>query len=243
MSAPLPPFEGPLDLNSIESAFHPQAGLFALDTPARSATDSLLEEAQGQAIPGEVTDISAAESSSDLESSPRGLTIDEPSGLTSSIRSPHGLDREFNAQQVKLFISYSHRDERYFNQLIIRLVVLYREGVIAQWHDRMIRPGADWRKAIDYNLDSADCVLLLVSPDFIASDYCYGIEMKKALRRHLEEGVPVIPVIVRPAEWRRTPLGDLKAIPKDGRAITEWSNRDRAWLEVAKALRLALDRQ
>jgi hypothetical protein len=104
----------------------------------------------------------------------------------------------------------------------------------------MITPGEEWRPRIADRLESADCALLLVSPDFIASDYCYSIEMERALERHREGRVLVFPVIVRPADWRHTPLRELQALPKDGKPIVEWASRDRAWLDVTRGLRLAL---
>jgi hypothetical protein len=117
---------------------------------------------------------------------------------------------------------------------------LRRQGVIEDWHDRKIAPGKEWRDAIDQNLDAADCVLLMVSPDFLASDYCYSIEMERTLEKHRQGRVLVIPVIVRPADWRHTPLGDLEALPKDAKPVVEWSRRDRAWLSVTEGIRHTL---
>jgi TIR domain len=147
---------------------------------------------------------------------------------------------EFGGGKARLFISYSHRDDRYREQLITHLAGMRRQGVIADWHDRKIVPGKEWRDAIDQNLDAADCVLLLVSPDFLASDYCYSIEMQRTLEKHREGRVLVIPVIVRPADWQHTPLGDLEALPKDAKPVVEWARRDRAWLSVAEGIRRAL---
>ena len=130
--------------------------------------------------------------------------------------------RKFDGRKAKLFISYSHRDDRYREQLVTHLAGLRRQGVIADWHDRKIVPGKEWREAIDQNLNTADCVLLLVSPDFLASDYCYSIEMQRTLEKHWEGDVLVIPVIVRPSDWQNTPLGDLEALPKDAKPVVEW---------------------
>jgi hypothetical protein len=104
----------------------------------------------------------------------------------------------------------------------------------------MITAGDEWRQAIDISLETADCVLLLITPDFLASDYCYSIEMERALKKHQEGRVRVIPVIVRPADWRHTRLGGLQALPKDGKPVVEWASRDRAWLSVMAGLRSAL---
>ncbi len=155
---------------------------------------------------------------------------------------PRGPSDGFNGQPARLFISYSHRDESHLEALKVHLAGLRRQGLIADWHDRMITPGEEWRQAIDDNLESADCVLLMVTPDFIASDFCYSVEMGRALQKHREHRILVLPVIVRPADWQHTPLGDLQVMPKDGKPIVLWSNPDLAWLEVATGLRLALNR-
>jgi hypothetical protein len=147
-----------------------------------------------------------------------------------------------NARPAKLFISYSHEDERHMKRLATHLAGLRREGLIADWHDRKIPAGDEWHKAIDDRLKTADCVLLLVSPDFLASDFCYSIEMECALKKYQEGRNLVIPVIVQPADWRHTRLRDLQALPKDGKPVVEWAIRDRAWLNVVEGLRLALDR-
>lgn len=83
--------------------------------------------------------------------------------------------------------------------------------------------------------------MLLVSPDFIASDYCYGRELKKAIERHESNQSIVIPVIVRPVDWSQTPFAKILALPIDGKAVTSWSNQDEAWLNVAKGVRAAIE--
>jgi len=142
---------------------------------------------------------------------------------------------------VKLFYSYSHKDENHRVRLGTSLSVLEREGLIEEWHDRKIMPGQNWEEILDENLETADIVVLLVSSDFLASDYCYEKEMKRALERHSKGETTVIPVIVRPCEWDRTPLADLQALPKDTRPITKWSNRDEAWLYVARGIRTVVE--
>lgn len=100
-----------------------------------------------------------------------------------------------------------------------------------------ILPGSDWRAEIDSNLQSADIVLLLVSPDFIASDYCYDVEMATALRRHNLEQCIVIPIILRSVDFAPAPFASLQALPKNARPITLWADRDEAFLDVAKGIR------
>jgi hypothetical protein len=161
---------------------------------------------------------------------------------SASVESARESGSELNARRAKLLISYSHRDERYMKQLTTHLAGLRREGLVADWYDLMITAGDEWRQVIDDSLEAADCVLLLISPDFLASDYCYSIEMDKALEKHQEGRSLVIPVIVRPADWRRTRLGNLQALPKDGKPVVEWGSRDRAWLNVTEGLRRAIAR-
>jgi cellulose synthase operon protein C len=168
------------------------------------------------------------------------LTADDRTVPQASPSAPREPSRKLNARLAKLFISYSHKDERHLKRLTTHLANLRREGLIVDWHDHQILAGDEWRKAIEDRLETADCVLLLISPDYLESEYCYNIEMERALDRYQEGLNLVIPVIVRPADWRHTRLSDLQVLPKDGKPVVEWSSRDRAWLDVVTDLRLAL---
>ena len=137
---------------------------------------------------------------------------------------------------LRLFYSYSHKDERLRNELETHLKLLQREGVIATWHDRKIEAGDDWKQKIDENLERADLILLLVSADFIASDYCYEKEMTRALERHDAGEARVIPVILRDVDWTKAPFAKLQALPKDGRAVMTWPDKDSAWRNVAEGI-------
>jgi TIR domain len=141
---------------------------------------------------------------------------------------------------ASLFFSYSHVDEELRDQLEKHLAALQRQGLISSWHDRRITAGTNIGRAIDSHIDAADIVLLLVSPDFIASDYCYEREMERALERHHKGQARVIPVILRPCDWHDLPFGELLAAPKDGRPITKWSNVDEAFLDVVHSIKRAL---
>jgi hypothetical protein len=112
--------------------------------------------------------------------------------------------------------------------------------LISSWHDRRITAGDDFGEAIDSHINTANIILLLVSPDFIASDYCYEREMKRALERHQQGDARVIPIILRPCDWHDLPFGKLLATPKDGRPTTMWPNIDEAFLDVAAAIKHAL---
>lgn len=139
-----------------------------------------------------------------------------------------------------LFFSYCHRDEGLRDQLEIHLAMLKRQGFIETWHDRRITAGEPVDHSISANLERADIILLLVSPDFLASDYCYDREMTRALERHTSGSCMVIPVILRPCDWHDAPFGKLMATPKDGRPITQWPDIDTAFLDVTAAIKVAL---
>lgn len=138
---------------------------------------------------------------------------------------------------MEVFFSYSHQDEGLRNELEKHLSVLRRQGVIDIWTDHRIGPGEEIGGEIDRHLESADIVLLLVSPDFLNSDYCYDIEMKRAMERHERGEARVVPVILRPCDWQSAPFGGLKALPTDGKPVTRHQSLDDAFLEVARAIR------
>lgn len=148
------------------------------------------------------------------------------------------LDKQQYAQ--RLFYSYSHRDERLRNELETHLKLLQRQGLIQTWHDRKIEAGDEWKEVIDENLERADIVLLLVSSDFIASDYCFEKEMKRALKRHENGEARVIPVILRDVNWTSAPFSKLQVLPSDGLAVTKWQDRDSAWRNVSEGIERVL---
>lgn len=99
-----------------------------------------------------------------------------------------------------------------------------------------ILPGVEWKQEIDKHLKTADIIVLLVSPNFMSSAYCSGEEMQIALRRHEAKEVQVIPVILRPTDWRETPIGKLQALPTNGKSVVEWRDRDQALQDVVKGI-------
>ena len=138
---------------------------------------------------------------------------------------------------MELFYSYSHVDEGFRNELEKHLSILKRQKCISQWHDRKLPAGIDWKNEIDAHLNSAHIILLLISADFLASDYCYDIEMMCALERHSKGEARVIPVILRPVDWKGSPFGKLLALPKDAKPVTLWSNQDEAFLSISEGIR------
>lgn len=141
---------------------------------------------------------------------------------------------------VTLFYSYSHKDEKYRDALSKHLSLLMRKGVIKEWHDRKITPGEEWENAIDEHIEKADIILLLVSPDFIASGYCWGKEVAQAMKRQKANEACVIPIIVRPVDWQGASFGRLQALPKNAKPVTLWQPQDNAWLNVAKGIHEAI---
>ncbi|MPW19734.1 TIR domain-containing protein [Paraburkholderia sp. CNPSo 3157] len=141
---------------------------------------------------------------------------------------------------ASVFFSYTHIDESLRDQLEIHLSLMKREGLISAWHDRRIIAGDNLDDSIDEQLEKADIILLLVSANFIASEYCIATEMTRALERHKAGDARVIPVILRACDWHSAPFGKLNAVPTDGRPVTSWANQDEAFTDIAKSIRKAV---
>ncbi len=137
---------------------------------------------------------------------------------------------------LRVFVGYSHVDETFLERLFPHLKLLERRRMIKIWCDRMIQPGAEWRSSVRAELERAEIVLLLVSPDFLASDHMWDLELPLAWERMKAGKARVIPVILRPADWQRSQLGSVQALPKDGMPITTWRDEDLAWKNVANGI-------
>jgi len=142
---------------------------------------------------------------------------------------------------ANLFFSYSHKDEALRNDLETHLALLKRQGVISSWHDRRITAGGDIDETISSELESSQIILLLVSAYFLASDYCYEKEMKRAIEKHNEGTAVVIPVILHPCDWQSSPFGKLRATPTDGKPVSMYANQQEAFSIIAKDVRGAVD--
>jgi hypothetical protein len=136
-----------------------------------------------------------------------------------------------------IFISYSHKDEQYKDDLIEHLALLKRNKIVDIWHDRKIMPGDEWKDEIDSNLSSAEIIIILVSQSFIASDYCYDVELKKALEMHENQEAILIPIIVRSCDFGSSVFSHLQALPKDAKAINTWSDKDSVWCDTIKLIK------
>lgn len=144
---------------------------------------------------------------------------------------------------IEVFFSYSHKDEDLRDALADHLSILKRQGAISAWYDREITAGTEWEGEISTHLQTANIILLLVSANFIASDYCYDVELTRAMERHEKGEARVIPVILRPVDWHGAPFGKLRPLPKNGEPITSkrWDSLDEAFLDVARGIRLVAE--
>jgi internalin A len=158
--------------------------------------------------------------------------------LEGSRRAPR--EEQLGRGGIRVFCSYSHKDEALRGELDTHLKLLQRQSVIGLWHDRRIPPGEEWERQIGEELDRADMILLLVSSDFVASDYCYDIEVKRAMARHDAGEARVIPVVVRDVDWRSAPFARCQPLPKEGRPVAKGGRgrhaRDSAWRNVAEGI-------
>jgi WD40 repeat protein len=143
---------------------------------------------------------------------------------------------------VNIFFCYAHSDEQLLNRLKGQLTPFASQGLITMWHDREIDAGAEWEKEIHQKLDEAHIILLLLSSAFMQSKYCYGEEMQRALERHKKREARIIPIILRPVYWHDVEvLQGLLVLPKDAKPVTDWSNREKAFYDVAKSIRKVVD--
>ena len=167
----------------------------------------------------------------------------DPSNITLAARKTRPVSRNLDARSstsakpAKLFCSYSHADEKFRAQLEKHLALMSQQDIVHVWHDRRIEPGADWKQQIDDNLEHADVVLLLVSSDFMASQYCTGIEMTRALERQDTGSTRVVPVLIRSCDLEGAPFAGLQWLPSGSKPVKNWTDRDEAWTNVAKGIR------
>lgn len=139
-------------------------------------------------------------------------------------------------QPINIFISHSHADAEFAESLEKHLSILKRQNIIDVWHDRSIDCAEEWQQKLDAHLNSSQIILLLISPDFLASDYCYEIELRHALERNDSGKAIVIPIILRPCAWENSPIAKLQVLPRDAIPITQSSNLDESFLQITKDL-------
>ncbi len=144
---------------------------------------------------------------------------------------------------VDVFISYAREDRSFLRELETHLAPLRHDGIISHWTDEQIVPGESWRNAIAERIRRAKLVLLLVSPDFLASEFCYRVELNDAIAKAKAGSAYVVPIVVRECDWSSAPFAFLQALPEGGRAVAgrDWPSRDAAWKSVIQGLRMTLD--
>jgi nucleoside-triphosphatase THEP1 len=138
---------------------------------------------------------------------------------------------------IEILYIYAQEDKRLRKELDRHLSTMKRQGLIAAWHDSDIRAGAEWKEEIIRHIEMSRIILLLISPDFLASDDCYGLEMKRTLERNEAGEVRVVPIFLRPVNWKGTPFEKLRGLPSNGIPVTKWPNRDEAFVDVANGIR------
>jgi tetratricopeptide (TPR) repeat protein len=143
---------------------------------------------------------------------------------------------------ITIFFCYAREDEALLKKLKTHLRPLQRQGLIDVRYDRDVRAGAEWEHGIKTNLNATQIVLLLVSPDFLASEYCYSMEMQRVMERHESGNACVIPIVLRPVSWEDTPFQHLQVLPRNGIPVIskQWENRDAAWVHVVEEIRVVI---
>ncbi len=142
---------------------------------------------------------------------------------------------------ISIFFSYAREDEPLLVELKKYLQPIKRQGLISEWYDNNISAGLEWQQERATQLDSASIIALLISPDFLASDYIYNVEMQRAMQRHTEGTARVIPILLKPSHWENAPFTRLTPLPTSGQPITSWSDRNAAFLDVTRALSTAIN--
>ena len=142
--------------------------------------------------------------------------------------------------KVKVFLSYAHEDEAYKTELDKHLAVQKRGEKIQVWNDRELKAGKFIHDEIDEHLTESDLIILLLSADFFDSEYCYCVEMQKAIQLNEKGENIIIPVIVRPCDWLDSPLKQIVALPQDGKPINMWENQDEAYMNIVQGIKEAI---
>ena len=142
---------------------------------------------------------------------------------------------------LNVFISYSHKDRKLRDELAIHLSKLRNQQAITDWFDGDIIGGTEWEPQILERLHAAQIILLLISANFLASKFCYSIEMTQAIARHDANQACVIPIILRPVDWKGTPFAKLKVLPSDGKPVSQWRSHDEAFANIIKGIRRAIE--
>jgi NAD-dependent SIR2 family protein deacetylase len=220
-----------------------------------SGMRSQVRAAPRSILPPSIPDLDVPPSSSSFAqlaswSLPGFGELDLPAGAVPSsgpLSAPLSGDRrrrtsEPPANPIEVFFSYAQRDRDLRDKLETHLAILKRKGVIRGWHEGEIGAGEEWDKEVRQHLEAAKMILLLVSADFLASDFCYEEQMRRAIQRHDRGEARVIPVIVDACDWEPAPFGKLSPLPENGTPVTSWPNQSEAFAEIAKGIRRQVER-
>ncbi|TMD69932.1 MAG: toll/interleukin-1 receptor domain-containing protein, partial [Chloroflexi bacterium] len=139
-----------------------------------------------------------------------------------------------------VFISYAHKDRRLCDELVVHLSNLRNQNVINDWFDGDIIAGTEWEQDILAHLSTAEIVLLLISAHFMASSFCQSVELKQAIDRHDANQARIIPIILRPTDWKDAPFAKLQMLPSQGKPVSKWPTHDDAFEDVIKGIRRAI---
>jgi hypothetical protein len=144
-------------------------------------------------------------------------------------------------RRASVFVSYSHRDDHFREELEIQLTILKNKGYLEWWSDKRLVPGDEWEEEILKQLRKADVILLLVSSYFLASPFCWGVELAEAIDRHDKGSARVVPIFVRVCPSEETPIEKLHGVPRKDRPISTWKDRHKAWATVATGIQKAVE--
>src|SRR5438270_4027421 len=137
---------------------------------------------------------------------------------------------------MKVFYSYANKDQAFRDELENHLRNLSEQGIITSWSNHNINAGEEWAKVINANLDDADIILLLISSDFISSNYCYRVELEKALAKQRAHEADVLPILLRHVDWKGSRFSHLPVLPANAKPVNAWPDRDEAFAEVVKGI-------
>jgi nucleoside phosphorylase len=138
---------------------------------------------------------------------------------------------------IQVYISYAQKDEDLEEELETHLALLKAQKIISPWHNRLIGLGQEKDKAFDNHIDTAQIILLLVSPRFMASNYADEQEMTRAMQRHADGQALVVPILLRPTYVKDAPFSNLQGLPRNNKPVVSWNDRDQAWLEIVQEIR------
>jgi len=149
--------------------------------------------------------------------------------------------RKVEAIRVQVFISYSHKDERWLSDLLKHLKPYVRDESITAWSDRQITPGSKWLPEIEEALALTKVAVLLVTPDFLASDFIHEKELGPLLKEAEKGGVRILWIPVRACSYKKTPLKNYQAVIDPDKPLVNFRlNRDKTWVSICEEIERAV---